>query len=68
LRRSWFAETLIAGVNTAPGAIEEITRLIAAGQPRVPVGATPVEQIRAVGRASSGRHVHGKVVIDHEVA
>ena len=36
------------GANAAPGAIEEIARLVAAGQLRVPIAATfPVEQIRA---------------------
>ena len=53
------------GANAAPGAIEEIARLVAAGQLRVPIAATfPVEQIRAAVELQSGRHVHGKVVID----
>lgn len=53
------------GANAAPGAIEEIARLIAAGQLRVPIAATfPMEQIRAAVELQAGRHVHGKVVID----
>ena len=53
------------GANAAPGAIEEIARLVAAGQVRVPIAATfPVEQIRAATELQAGRHVHGKVVID----
>jgi NADPH:quinone reductase-like Zn-dependent oxidoreductase len=53
------------GADAAPGAIEEIARLVAAGQLRVPVAATfPVEQIRAAVELQAGRHVHGKVVID----
>ncbi len=46
------------------GAIEEIARLVAAGQLRVPIAATfPVGQIRAAVELQAGRHVHGKVVI-----
>ncbi|WP_433380001.1 NADP-dependent oxidoreductase [Actinoplanes sp. CA-142083] len=53
------------GANAAPGAIEEIARLVAAGQLRVPIAATfPVEQISAAVQLQAGRHVHGKVVID----
>jgi NADPH:quinone reductase-like Zn-dependent oxidoreductase len=53
------------GANAAPGAIEEIARLIAAGRLRVPIAASfPVEQIRAAVELQAGRHVHGKVVID----
>jgi NADPH:quinone reductase-like Zn-dependent oxidoreductase len=53
------------GANAAPGAIEEIARLVAAGQIRVPIAASfPVEQIRAAVELQAGRHVHGKVVID----
>jgi NADPH:quinone reductase-like Zn-dependent oxidoreductase len=53
------------GANAAPGAIEEIARLVAAGQLRVPIAARfPVEQIRAAVELQAGRHVHGKVVID----
>jgi NADPH:quinone reductase-like Zn-dependent oxidoreductase len=57
--------TPTTGANAASGAIEEIARLVAAGQLRVPVTASfPVEQIRAAVELQSGRHVHGKVVID----
>ena len=53
------------GANAAPGAVEEIARLVAAGQFRVPIAASfPVEQIRAAVELQAGRHVHGKVVID----
>jgi NADPH:quinone reductase-like Zn-dependent oxidoreductase len=53
------------GANAAPGAIEEIARLVAAGQLRAAIAATfPVEQIRAAVELQAGRHVHGKVVID----
>ncbi|MGD9891841.1 MAG: NADP-dependent oxidoreductase [Dehalococcoidia bacterium] len=57
--------TPVNGANAAPGAIEEIARLVAAGQLRVPIAASfPVEQIRAAVELQAGRHVHGKVVID----
>jgi len=57
--------TAANGANAAPGAIEEIARLVAAGQLRVPIAACfPVEQIRAAVELQSARHVHGKVVID----
>ncbi|MBV9921732.1 MAG: NADP-dependent oxidoreductase [Pseudonocardia sp.] len=53
------------GAQAAPGAIEEISRLVAAGQLRVPIAATfPVEQIRAAVELQAARHVHGKVVIE----
>jgi NADPH:quinone reductase-like Zn-dependent oxidoreductase len=53
------------GANAAPGAIEEIARLVAVGRLRVPIAASfPVEQIRAAVELQAGRHVHGKVVID----
>lgn len=53
------------GANAAPGAIEEIARLIAAGQLRVPIAASfPMEQIQAAVKLQASRHVHGKVVID----
>jgi NADPH:quinone reductase-like Zn-dependent oxidoreductase len=53
------------GANAAPGAIDDIAGLVAAGQLRVPIAARfPVEQIRAAVELQAGRHVHGKVVID----
>jgi len=53
------------GANAAPGAIEEIARLVAKGQLRVPIAAAfPVGQIRAAVELQAGRHVHGKIVID----
>jgi NADPH:quinone reductase-like Zn-dependent oxidoreductase len=53
------------GANAAPGALDEIARLVAAGQVRVPIAATfPVEQVRAAVELQAGRHVHGKVVIE----
>jgi NADPH:quinone reductase-like Zn-dependent oxidoreductase len=46
-------------------AIDEVARLVAAGQIRVPIAASfPVEQIRAAVELQAGRHVHGKIVID----
>ena len=53
------------GANAAPGALDEIAALVAAGRVRVPIAATfPMERIRAAVELQSGRHVHGKVVID----
>lgn len=53
------------GANATPGAIDEIARLVAAGQLRVPIAATfPVDQIRAAVELQASRHVHGKIVID----
>jgi NADPH:quinone reductase-like Zn-dependent oxidoreductase len=53
------------GANAVPGALEEIARLVAAGQLRVPIAASfPVEQIRPAAELQAGRHVKGKVVID----
>jgi NADPH:quinone reductase-like Zn-dependent oxidoreductase len=53
------------GADAAPGAIEEIARLIAADRIRVPIAASfPVEQLREAVELQAGRHVHGKVVID----
>jgi NADPH:quinone reductase-like Zn-dependent oxidoreductase len=53
------------GANAAPGALDEIARLVAAGQVRVLIAsAFPVDQIRAAVELQAGRHVHGKVVID----
>ena len=53
------------GANAAPGALEEVARLVAANELRVPIAARfPVEQIRAAVELQAGRHVHGKVVID----
>jgi NADPH:quinone reductase-like Zn-dependent oxidoreductase len=57
------------GANATPDAIEEIARLVAQGQIRVPIAATfPVAKIRAAVELQAGRHVHGKVVIDLEVS
>ncbi|MEZ0364588.1 NADP-dependent oxidoreductase [Mycobacterium sp. pUA109] len=53
------------GADAAPGAIEEIARLVASGRLRVPIAASfPMEQIRAAVDLQAGRHVHGKIVID----
>ena len=53
------------GANAAPGALEELARLIATGRLRVPIAASfPVEQIRTAAALQAGRHVKGKVVID----
>ena len=57
--------TAANGANAAAGALEEVARLIAEGQIRVPIAASfPVEQIRTAVELQAGRHVHGKVVID----
>ncbi len=51
--------------NAAPGALEEIARLVAAGRLRVPVAGTyPIDQIRRAAELQAGRHVQGKLVID----
>ena len=52
------------GANAAPGALEEIAQLVAAGRLRVPIAASfPVEDIRAAVELQAGRHVQGKVVV-----
>ncbi|GAA4508189.1 NADP-dependent oxidoreductase [Actinoallomurus oryzae] len=57
--------TAANGANAAPGALEEIARLVASGRLRVPIAASfPIEQIRRAAELQAGRHVHGKVVID----
>lgn len=57
--------TAANGANAAPGALEEIARLVAAGRLRVPVAASfPIEHIRRAAELQAGRHVRGKVVID----
>lgn len=53
------------GANAAPGALENIARLVAAGRLRVPIAAAfPVEEIRAAVELQADRHVRGKIVID----
>ncbi|TQS42488.1 NADP-dependent oxidoreductase [Cryptosporangium phraense] len=53
------------GANAAPGALEEVARLVADGRLRVPIAATfPIDEIRAAVELQAGRHVHGKVVVD----
>jgi NADPH:quinone reductase-like Zn-dependent oxidoreductase len=53
------------GANAAPGALEEIARLVAEGRIQVPIAATfPLDQIRAAAELQTGGHVHGKVVIE----
>ena len=53
------------GASAAPGTLEEIARLVAAGQLRVPIAATfPAGQIRAAVELQASRHVNGKIVID----
>jgi NADPH:quinone reductase-like Zn-dependent oxidoreductase len=60
----------VDGITPANGAdaahaIDEVARLVAAGQVRVPIAASfPIEQTRAAVELQAGRHVHGKVVID----
>lgn len=49
----------------AAAAVDEVARLVATGQVRVPIAASfPVQQIREAVELQAGRHVHGKVVID----
>lgn len=56
--------TAANGANAAPGALDDLARLVAGGQLRVPIAATyPLEEIRAAVELQAGRHVHGKVVI-----
>lgn len=53
------------GAHAAPGTLERIAGLVAAGQLRIPIAAAfPVEAIRTAVELQAGRHVHGKVVID----
>ena len=53
------------GAHAAPGALDDIARLVAAGRLRVPIAATfPIEDIRAAVDLQAARHVRGKVVID----
>jgi len=53
------------GANAAPGALEEIAGMVAAGRLRVPLaGVFPIEQIRRAVELQAGRHARGKVVID----
>ncbi|MFC5063368.1 NADP-dependent oxidoreductase [Actinomycetospora atypica] len=55
------------GANAAPGALDEVARLVAEGRLRVPIAATfPVAQIRGAVELQAGRHVHGKIVVDLE--
>ncbi|MER5948476.1 NADP-dependent oxidoreductase [Streptomyces sp. NPDC001904] len=57
--------TAANGANAVPGALEEIARLVAAGQLHVPIAESfPVEQIRRAVELQAGRHVRGKIVID----
>jgi NADPH:quinone reductase-like Zn-dependent oxidoreductase len=52
------------GRNATPGALERITKAIAAGELVVPIAATfPIGQIRAAVELQRAGHVHGKVVI-----
>ncbi|WP_394938241.1 NADP-dependent oxidoreductase [Psychromicrobium sp. YIM B11713] len=53
------------GANTSRETIQEIARLVASNQLRIPIAASfPVEQIRTAVEQQSNRHVHGKIVID----
>jgi NADPH:quinone reductase-like Zn-dependent oxidoreductase len=53
------------GADAAPGALQEVARLVAAGRLRVPIAASfPVEQVRAAVEFQASRHVRGKVVVD----
>jgi NADPH:quinone reductase-like Zn-dependent oxidoreductase len=53
------------GASAAPGALEDLARLIATGRLRVPIAARfPIAHIRAAVELQASRHVKGKVVID----
>jgi NADPH:quinone reductase-like Zn-dependent oxidoreductase len=60
----------VDGIRSANGAdavhaIDEVARLVASGQVRVPIAARfPVAQIREAVTLQADRHVHGKIVID----
>ena len=57
--------TAANGAHAAPGSLEQIADLVAAGRLRVPIAAAfPVEQVRAAAELQAGRHVRGKVVVD----
>jgi NADPH:quinone reductase-like Zn-dependent oxidoreductase len=57
--------TAANGASAAPGTLEKLASLIAAGRLRVPIAASfPIEQIRAAVELQVGRHVKGKIVID----
>ncbi|MCF2534385.1 zinc-binding dehydrogenase [Streptomyces sp. FB2] len=57
--------TAANGANAAPGALEEIAGLVAAGRLRVPIAATfPIDEIRRAAELQADRHVQGKIVID----
>ncbi|MPY53286.1 NADP-dependent oxidoreductase [Streptomyces acidicola] len=57
--------TAANGANAAPGTLEEIARLVAAGRLRVPIEASfAIEEIRRAVELQAGRRVKGKVVID----
>ncbi|HEY1690543.1 MAG TPA: NADP-dependent oxidoreductase [Polyangiaceae bacterium] len=53
------------GASAAPGALEKLAGMVAAGRLRVPIAARfPLEEIRKAVELQAGRHVKGKVVID----
>jgi len=53
------------GANAGAEALQNIARLVANGQLRVPIAATfPVDDIRSAVELQAGRHVRGKVVVD----
>lgn len=54
----------VGGRDAAPGTLERIAELIAAGQLTVPIAATyPIEDIRDAVTFQADRHAHGKVVV-----
>jgi len=54
----------VGGVDAAPGTLEHIADLVAAGRLVVPIAARyPVEDIRDAVTFQAGRHARGKVVI-----
>ncbi len=52
------------GVDAAPGTLERVADLIAAGRLVVPIAASyPIEQLRDAVAFQAARHAHGKVVV-----
>ena len=53
------------GATTSSDALEDLARLVARGQVRVPIAATfPIDEIRAAVELQAARHVKGKIVVD----
>jgi hypothetical protein len=56
---------LTGGSEAEPDALGRVTEAILRGTLTVPIAATfPIQQIREAVTLQSGRHVHGKVMIE----